>query len=405
MRGIALFGLVSLVVALVLAQLPAPADSRRVSTARPNNRIEGCVERFDPKRDYFPEKARIRYAKGFTIEYREHYKILTVLTPWPNAEEHLRYVLVQCGTPRPAGFDGLPFIEVPIGTIATLSTTHLPHLEFLDEVQSLVAMGDPERVYSARIREQISTGEVQAVGRGTTLNIERVLELAPDLVTAVGHDQPQYNAHPVLERAGVHVVINSEYVEESALGRAEWLKSTAAFFNKEGVAEQIFDETERQYGAYTALTRSIPVEERPRVFGGTLYRDTWHVPGGKSFIAGLIHDAGGRYLWAEDTHHASVPLSFEAVFERAANADYWLTGRLEWFSRTDILGDNQRYGSFKAFQVGDIYNSNARVDEHGANDFWETGVVAPQILLADLIKILHPDLLPNHQLRYYRRLE
>lgn len=405
MRRMRALRLIGLGAALALMQPPAQADPAIPSLALSANRIEGCIEHYDPTVDYFPEKARIRYATGFTLEYRKYYKILTVLTPWLNAEEYFRYILVQCGSPRPAGFENAQFIEVPVETIAVLSTTHTPHLELLDEVESLVAMSSPDRVYSARIRAQIRSGDVKAVGRGATLNIESVLDLAPDLVTAVGHDQPQYNAHPVLERAGVHVAINSEYVEESALGRAEWLKFTAAFFNKEGIAEHRFGEMARQYAAYAAMTEAIPAAERPTVFGGALYRDTWYVAGGNSYIANLIDDAGGRYLWREDTHRASVPLSFETVYEHAANADYWFTDRLEWFTRADMSADNERYERFKAFRERHVYNSNARVNSHGANDFWETGVVEPQTLLADLIKILHPDLLPAHRLRFYRWLE
>ncbi len=405
MKRIGLSVLVGLVGVLVLIERSVQADSSFAPNQRTTNRIEGCVLRYDPKVDYFPEKVRIRHAMGFTIEYHKNYKVLTVLMPWPNADEQFHYVLVQCGTPRPAGFDNAQFIEVPIDTVAMLSPTHLPHLELLDEVASLVALSATDRVYSERIQEQITTGDVKAVGRGATLNIETVMELTPDLVTTAGLDQPQYNAHPVLDRAGVHVAINGDYMEESALGRAEWLKFTAAFFNKEGIAERIFGETEEQYEAYASTTHSIPPERRPTVLGGALYRDTWHVSGGRSYIARLIHDAGGRYLWAEDNHQASIPRSFEAVFERAAEADYWFTQRLEWFTRADMLAENERYGSFDAFKVGQVYNNNARVNRHGANDFWETGVIEPHILLADLIKVLHPGLLPAHQLRYYRRLE
>ena len=387
---------------VILASALAPASAH---PEQPANRTEGCAERYDPHLDYFPKKARIRYATGFAIEYRSHYKVLTVLTPWPGAEEPFRYVLVQCGTPRPSGFGRAQLIEVPVHTMAALSLTHLPHLELLGEVDSLVALSDRDRVYSARIRERIAKGKVRAVGRGTTLNIETLLELAPDLVTAVGHDQPQYNAHPLLERAGVHVALNSEYLEQSPLGRAEWLKFTAAFFNKEGTAERIFDELAQQYEAYAAKAKPIWVRHRPTVFGGELFRDTWYIPGGKSFVAQLVRDAGGTYLWAEDTHRAAVPLDFEAVFDRAANADYWFTGRLEWFSRAAMLAENERYGSFKALRQGQVYNSNRRINGQGANDYWETGVMEPHLILADLIRILHPDWLPEHRLKYYRQLQ
>lgn len=405
MQRIAFVGLFGLTGALVLLQLSVQAAVPSTSLEPSTDRAGGCVAHYHPSADYFPGKARIRRATGFTLEYHKHYKVLTVLTPWPGARERFRYVLVHCGTPQPSGFDDAQRIEVPIATIAVLSPTHLPHLERLGELDRLVGISDRDLVYSARVRARIADASVKVVGRGANLNVESLLALAPDLVTAVGHDQPQYNAHPVLQRAGIHVAINSEYIEATPLGRAEWLKFTAAFFNKEADAEQVFDDLARRYEAYAAKARQIPVQHRPTVFGGTLFRDTWHVPGGESFVAQLIEDAGGVYLWAEDTHRAAVPLNFEMVLDRAAHAAYWFIGRSEWFTQAEMLAENERYASFKAFRSGNVYNSNARVNRQGANDFWETAILEPHMLLADLIKILHPDLLPDHQLRYYRRLE
>jgi iron complex transport system substrate-binding protein len=140
------------------------------------------------------------------------------------------------------------------------------------------------------------------------------------------------------------------------------------------------------------------------VFGGYLHRDVWYVPGGNSYIAQLVADAGGVYRWADDTHQASIALSFEAVFERAGAADVWFTSGLDWLTRADLLAANERYSAFKAFRERRVYNHNARLNEHKADDYWETGIIEPDVLLADVIKILHPDRLPDHRLKYYRWL-
>jgi iron complex transport system substrate-binding protein len=220
----------------------------------------------------------------------------------------------------------------------------------------------------------------------------------------VGHDQPQYNTHPLLRNAGVNVAINSEYVEPTLLGRSEWLKFTAAFLNRDGLAQRRFAEMTERYEAYAARVRDVPAAKKPTVFGGSLHRDVWYVPGGDSYIARLVADAGGVYRWADDRHRASIPLSFEAVFERAGDAEVWFTSDLDWFKRADLLAANERYGAFKAFRESRVYNQNARLNEHKANDYWELGIVEPDIVLADVIKILHPDRLPEHQLKYYRWL-
>ncbi len=368
------------------------------------NLTAGCLDRHDPEIDYFPEKATLTHAKGFTLEYFKHYKVVTVTTPWPDAKESFRYVLVQCGAPTPQGFADAQVIQVPVRSVAILSTTHLPHLELLDALDRLVAVSSHQNVYSPAARQMIAAGKVAEVGRGPSVNLETILDLRPDLVTAVGHDQPQYNAHPLLRNAGVNVAINSEYVEPTLLGRSEWLKFTAAFLNRDGLAQRRFAEMTERYEAYAARVRDLPAAHKPSVFGGFMHRDVWYVPGGDSYIARLVADAGGVYRWADDIHRASIPLSFEAVFERAGDAEVWFTSGLDWLTRADLRAANERYGAFKAFRASRVYNTNARLNEHQANDYWESGIVEPDIVLADVIKILHPDRLPDHHLKYYRWL-
>lgn len=389
----------------LLLLLSVVGFSHAIAADKPRaNLSSGCVERYDSQLDYFPEKVTLDYAKGFSVAYFKHYKVVTVTTPWPNAQENFRYVLVQCGTPIPDGFAGAQIISIPIQSIAILSTTHLPHLELLDALDRLVGISTFKNVYSAATRRKIAAGEVVEIGRGPSINLEVILDLAPDLITAVGHDQPQYNNHPMLLNAGVNVVINSEYVEQTLLGRSEWLKFTAAFLNKDGLAQRRFSEMVDRYQGYAQQVRDVPAAQKPSVFGGYLHRDVWYVPGGNSYIAQLVADAGGAYRWADDPHQASIALSFEAVFERAGAADVWFTSGLDWLTRTDLLAVNERYGAFKAFRERRVYNHNARLNENKADDYWETGIIEPDVLLADVIKILHPDRLPDHRLKYYRWL-
>lgn len=381
-----------------------PGHAGPAAVAPMANLTAGCLDRYDPEIDYFPEKATLTHAQGFTLEYFKHYKVVTVTTPWPNARESFSYLLVRCGAPVPEGFADAQVIQIPVRSVAVLSTTHLPHLERLDALDRLSAVSSRDSVYSPTVREKIAAGAVTEIGRGPSINLEMILDLGPELVTAVGHDQPQYNIHPLLRRAGINVAVNAEYVEPTLLGRSEWLKFTAAFLNLDGRAQREFAGMVERYEAYAARVREIPAAQKPSVFGGFLQRDVWYVPGGDSYIARLVADAGGRYLWADDAWQASIPLSFEAVFERAGDAEVWFTSGLDWFARADLHAANERYGAFKAFREGRVYNINARLNEHKANDYWEMGILEPEILLADVIRILHPERLPEHHLKYYRRL-
>lgn len=364
-----------------------------------------CVEAWDPEADYFPRKAILRHAESFAIEYFGHYKLVTVRAPWPGAEEPVQYLLVQCGTPAPEGHEGAQRITVPVRRFAALSTTQLPHLELLELLDHLAALSDIRMVHSPGVNQRFAAGRIAEIGHGAGVDLERVLELEIDLVMSGASARPAHDAHPVLRHAGVAMAINAEYSEPTLLGRSEWIKFTAAFFNAEALAEERFAGIEARYRGYADLVSDVPADQRPTVFGGSLWRDTWHVSGGRSYPAQLIADAGGAYLWAGNDSRESLPLDFEAVYEKAHAAGFWLTMRNEWLSLADVKAADERYAAFAAFAEGRVYNANARLNEHGGNDYWERGISRPDLVLADFIRILHPDRLPDHDLHFYRRLE
>lgn len=361
----------------------------------------GCVEAYDPEVDYFPDKVSIDYAQGWTIEYFNHYKVVTVLNPWQDADETFQYVLVQCGTPAPEGFDEAQVIDVPAESIVTMSSTYLPHLAELGLVDRLVGVDTPQVVNTPAVVEMIEAGELATVGSGAEVNVERVLTLAPSLVMTYGSGSAENDAHPQLLAAGVPVAINAEYMEATPLGRAEWIKFTAAFFNQEATAEQVFAEVASEYEALAAQARAT--EEQPTVLMNAPFQGTWYMAGGESYMAHFLEDAGAAYLWADDESSRSLPLSFETVLERAADADYWLHPGTA-ATLDELLAIDERLGSFAAVEAGRVYNNNGRVNENGGNDYWESGVTNPHLVLADLVAIFHPDLLPEHERYYYQQV-
>lgn len=175
------------------------------------------------------------------------------------------------------------------------------------------------------------------------------------------------------------------------------------FFNLEAEGETLFDDIAAQYNELTAMTADL--EERPTVFTNTPYDGTWYMPGGNSFVAKLLADAGADYLWSDDESTGSLYLDFETVFERAADADFWVNAGGFWFSLDDALAEDERFEQFAAFQNGNVWSNNLALNEFGGNDYWEGGVANPQLVLADLIAIFHPDLLPDHQFVYYQQLK
>lgn len=373
------------------------------SLTKPSAQHPDCVQAYRAEQDYFPEKVTIQYAQGFEVDYHKHYKVISVKNPWRNAAQTFQYVLVQCGTPTPDGFDPAQVVQVPVRRVVMLSTTHLGHLEKLKLLDTLVGMSNPKLVYSKAVQETLQQNQVSAVGSNASLNIETVLDLAPDLVTTYGTGNPKNDAHPKLLEAGLPVAINAEYMESSPLGKAEWMKFTALFFNQENIANQQFELIAQRYQSIAAIAQKA--QRKPTVLTGFSSSGTWYQPGGKSYVAQLIKDAGGVYLGGNNGDRGSTPMSFEAVYERALNAQVWINGSQTWQQLSDIAKADERYQKIPAFQAGQVFNNNARVNQFGGNDYWQSGVMSPDQVLADLVKILHPELLGNHQLFYYRALK
>jgi iron complex transport system substrate-binding protein len=361
----------------------------------------GCLESFDPAADYFPDKVAVEQAAGFTVEYGSTYKRVTVTQPWAGASP-VSYLLVQCGAPVPDGVEADHVITVPVSTAVSMSTTYLPHFVELGLLDALIGTDEFDFVYSPAVRERIDAGEIAEVGGGSFVDVELVLALEPDVVFTYGIGSADYDAHPALIAAGIPTVLNGDYMETSPLGRAEWVKFTSLFFNAEAQANALFDEIET---TYTALAGQAAAQaERPSVLVNAMYGDTWYVSGGASYMAQLIDDAGGAYLWAEDESTGGLALSFESVLERGEAAEVWLNPNF-WLSLADGLNEDERYTAFGAFDNGRVYNNTARVTPLGGNDALETAVLHPEQMLADLIAIFHPALLPDHESRFYQQLQ
>lgn len=347
----------------------------------------------------------IRYATGFTLEYKGNYKILTVTQPWAGAEQAFTYVLIPRGEEPPAGLDDAQLIEVPVRSFVAMSTTYFPFLENIGKLDALVAVDDATYVYNPTVREKAASGEIAVVGGGMggpSANIERLLELDPDVIMTSASGIPELDVYPKLEEVGLPVVINGDYLEQTPLGRAEWGIFIAAFFDLEQQASQQFDALVQRYEEVQGLAAGVQV--RVTVFTNTDYQGTWYVPAGESYAAILLKDAGAEYLWADQPGTGALPLSFETVFERAKDADFWLNPGFA-ASLQDLLAMDARYAEFKAFQTGQVFNYNAKVTDTGGMDYFESGVANPDVILKDLIKIFYPELLPDYDLYYYQQLK
>ncbi len=348
-------------------------------------------------------RTTVDFAKGFTISYVPGGKVITILSPFEQKTTATRYLLIPRGAARPAGYADAIVLETPIRTLVGLSSMHVALADFLGAADVLVGLGSFKYASAPRVRQRIAAGKLIEAGQGKELNNEQLITQHPDLVMATGWPGEGLARYQTLQAAGVPVMINSEWVESTPLGRAEWVKVMAALLNKEDVVNQKFGQVVRDYQRLAALGRRAA--RKPRVVVGLPFKDVWHVPDADSYMAQFLRDAGATYQWDKTkSPQGSLALSFEAVAPVALTADYWLqTGTAT--TRAEIAAQDARYAAFAPFKSGRLYNNNRRTNAQGSNDYWESGAVRPDLVLSDLIKILHPELLPTWQLFYYQQVK
>ncbi len=343
----------------------------------------------------------LRYAKGFAIEYHDSYKLVTVLNPWNGATQTFQYVLTQRGATPPPAYAPQQYLDIPVRSFVAMSTTYFPCLEMLGELQTLVGYADFTHVNTPAVREMIDQQQIQEVGDGPGVNIELLMAMRPDVIMSHGTGSVQ-DAFAKLQEANLPVVVNGAYMETTPLGRAEWIKFIAAFYDKEREAEQLFEQIAASYEMLAE--KAARLDSRPTVFLNAPYQGNWWIPGGQSYMAAYLRDAGANYLWNDSSAIGSVMLNFEAVYAKASDADYWLHPG-QWNSLRDGIAVDERFARFTAFRDRRVYNNNARTNASGGSDYWESGTMHPDVVLADLLKVFHPELVPDHEFVYYQQLQ
>lgn len=342
----------------------------------------------------------IKYAEGFTISQQENYKVLTIKNPWIGEGKTYRYILYK--GEKPTGINADAFIKTPIKSIACMSLTHVSFIEKLNKENTIVALSGLDYVSSLKINEQIANGAIKEMGQGHNLNYEMLVEQHPDFIMGYGIDASSNNYMDKLQTLDLKIVLNSEYMETHPLGKAEWIKFIAAFYDEDELATSIFNKIEGEYLELVKLTSTI--KDKPTVFTGMPWNGAWYIPGAKSFQAQILKDAGANYLWSEgNDEKSSLTKAKEIVIDEAYEADFWINQN-SYNSVKSIVGYDGKFAGFKSIKNQKLYNNDKRLNDKSGNDYWETGVVQPQVVLKDLIKIFHPKLI-EHELYYYRQLE
>lgn len=369
----------------------APADDRLDA--------KGCITHFDPGADYFPVKSEITHATNFTLDYHGSYQVLTVKQPTQGGSPE-SYVLVKCGAPTPdliGELAGATVVTTPVTSLYSGSTSHLASLVALDQLDALTGVGSKSLISEKQVMDRVAEKGVVEYAAAGTIDAEAVVAGKPQVVITAGTDDPAYK---VITAAGIPVLADAEWLENDPLGRAEWIKYFAALTGTEAKAAEFFDAVAHDY---TALAGKVADAAPVQVVPGQPYQGTWYVPGGKSFNSRLIADAGGTTAWADNTSTGSVTTDLETVLGNSGKAPAWLASTT-WTTKAEALAEEPRFAEFAAFKNGNVWNAAKDVSAKGGNNYYELGVARPDLILGDLVAILHPDLMPGHDFAFYTKL-
>jgi len=345
----------------------------------------------------------VSYAKGFTVSDHGNYRVVMVKDPWQQSEGiSFEYYLVDRDKEIPIELKEKQVIRTPVRSVICLSTSHIGFLRAINEIASLKALSGAGFVSDTAVRKAVASKKVFDVGYDQGINYELILSLKPDLIMAYGVGGEVTGFINKLRDLGLNVILNGEYLEESPLAKAEWIKFVGAFYNKDQEAAKYFSGIEKNY---TEIKQKVAdVKMRPLVLTGLPYKDAWWIAGGHSNLAGLISDAGGDFLWRDNTSREAFVVSLEEVVVRSAKADFWINcGTVN--NLAELVATDSRFAAFPLVQKKAIFNNNLQVSPGGGNDYWERGVVRPDLILSDLVKIFHPECDSGKVYNFYKRIE
>ncbi len=341
---------------------------------------------------------QLKYAKGFAIRYFKNYKEVVVYSPWQKGNVFARYYLInKTGIKTPG--DGIR-VTVPLHSLAATSVTHFEFLNLINALKTVNGVCSPKIIYNKEINAGINSGKIADLGDAFNINVEKTLQLNPNAVMMSGYNQNDPYAQRII-KAGIPVIFNNEWMENSLLARAEWIKFVAAFYEKETVADSIFDKVDQRYNEIKAKAQNV--RTKPVIMTGSNFRGTWYMPSGQNFMARLIADAGGSYFYATDSGSGSLALNVETVLKNFSQSDIWIN--CNYNSLKDLIKADSKNKLFRPVVLKEVYNFNKRLLPGSANDFWESAIARPDLILSDAIAIIHPEILPGYELVYADKLQ
>lgn len=359
--------------------------------------LMACSQPKEQKMELAIEPYEIKYARGFEVVRTKEYTQVAIRNPWDTTRYLQRYVLVPKSQDLPAKLPQGTIIRTPLENVVAYASPHCGVLNELHRIQTVKGVCEPRYIDIETIREGVKTGDIIDLGESSAPNVEQIIELSPEAIMTSPFQNISYGR---VAKTGIPLIECTDYMEATPLGRAEWIRFHSLFHGTEALADSLFAETEQRYNSLKQQTSIITV--RPTMFAERKIGPSWFIPGGNSYMANFYKDAGANYLWGDNTSTGSVSLSFEEVFDKAQEANFWLIKHndTQTLTQTMLKQDHHLYGEFDAYKNKRIFVCNS-----GKVPFYEETPLHPDRLLADLVWIFHPEVMKDYSPRYFQKME
>jgi iron complex transport system substrate-binding protein len=341
-----------------------------------------------------------RYAKGYTVKtLPDGVRLVDVADPQKDKDRmpatyHFALVPKDVRATLPEGYTE---VRVPIDRTIVMTMLQLSNFTALNAHDVVKGITGTKNLFNKDILRRVKEGGIVKIGMEGDFDPELILAANPQVIFISPFKRGGYD---VIQETGITLIPHLGYKELDPLGQAEWIKYVAMFIGKEKEADKLFAKIEQRY--LELKQKVAATKERPTVFSGEMHGGNWYAVGGKNHLAQIFRDAGAEYVM-KDNNTGGVPIEYEKMYATAANADYWriLNSFPGDFSYDALKASEPRNALFKAFKDHHVIYCNMK-----KTPYYETSPVSPDVVLADLVAIFHPELMPaDYQPTFYHLLK
>ena len=340
----------------------------------------------------------LKYAENLTIKEFPDYTEVTVRNPWDTLKTLQKYILVERDSAMPKNLPQGTLVKIPVTNALVYSTVHNSLISELGAMDAIGGICNSKYVNGEELKARLASGKIVDCGVSLSPDLEKIIKLNPQVIMLSPFENNDKYAK--VGELGIPIIECADYMETSALGRAEWVRFYGLLFGKQDVADKMFAATESNYLKLKEMATGLAM--KPKVIIDQRYGQVWNVPGGVSTMGRLIEDAGGINPFASYKQSGSVPLAPEKVLAEAHDADIWFVRYNQEKEKTmkELGNDAPVNSQFKAYKEGRVYGCNTRYV-----DFYEETPFHPDRLLEDMISAMHPELSNHTTHHYYHRMQ